>query len=86
MAADRNILGEELETCSLRPMTGFYRTGCCATGEEDVGAHVVCAEVTAAFLAFSRTRGNDLGTPVPALGFQGLQPGDRWCVCAARWR
>ena len=86
MAEDRNVLGEELETCSLRPMTGFYRTGCCATGAADVGAHVVCAEVTAAFLALSKARGNDLGTPVPALGFPGLKPGDRWCLCAARWQ
>lgn len=68
MTEDRNVLAAELETCSLRPMTGFYRTGCCETGAEDLGAHVVCAEVTAAFLAFSRARGNDLGTPVPAIG------------------
>jgi uncharacterized protein len=85
MPADRNVLGEELETCSMRPMTGFYRTGCCATGPEDVSAHVVCAELTQEFLAFSTTRGNDLSTPVPAIGFPGLQPGDRWCLCAARW-
>ncbi len=86
MAADLNVLGEELETCSLRPMTGFYRTGCCETGAEDLGAHVVCAEVTAAFLAFSQARGNDLSTPVPAIGFPGLKPGDRWCLGAARWK
>jgi uncharacterized protein (DUF2237 family) len=67
-------------------MTGFHRTGCCETGPEDLGAHVVCAEMTAEFLEFSRSRGNDLSTPVPDFGFPGLQPGDRWCLCAARWR
>ena len=67
-------------------MTGFYRDGCCNTGEEDLGAHVVCAEVTEEFLAFSRAAGNDLSSPVPWMGFPGLTPGDRWCVCAARWR
>ena len=67
-------------------MTGFYRTGCCETGEEDVGVHTVCVEVTAEFLAFSRARGNDLSTARPELGFPGLQPGDRWCLCAARWQ
>jgi uncharacterized protein (DUF2237 family) len=67
-------------------MTGFYRTGCCETGPEDVGAHVVCAEMTEEFLEFSKARGNDLSTPVPAFGFPGLRPGDRWCLCAARSR
>ena len=86
MAEERNVLGEALETCSIRPMSGFYRTGCCETGPEDVGAHVVCAEVTEEFLAFSKTRGNDLSTPVPEIGFLGLRPGDRWCLCAARWK
>lgn len=86
MTDDLNVLGGELETCSLRPMTGFYRSGCCETGAEDVGAHVVCAEVTAEFLAFSRGRGNDLSTPRPAMGFAGLKPGDRWCLCADRWQ
>jgi uncharacterized protein len=86
MPEDRNVLGEKLDTCSIRPMTGFYRTGCCETGAEDVGAHVVCVEVTREFLAFSRTRGNDLSTPVPEMGFPGLKPGDRWCLCAARWK
>jgi uncharacterized protein (DUF2237 family) len=86
MPEDRNVLGEKLETCSLRPMSGFYRTGCCETGPEDVGAHVVCAEMTEEFLAFSKSRGNDLSTPVPDLGFPGLKPGDRWCLCAARWK
>jgi uncharacterized protein len=86
MPEDRNVLGEKLKTCSIRPMSGFYRTGCCETGPEDVGAHVVCAEVTEEFLAFSKSRGNDLSTPVPEIGFPGLQPGDRWCLCAARWK
>jgi uncharacterized protein len=86
MAEDRNVLGEKLDTCSIRPMTGFYRTGCCETGAEDVGAHVVCVEVTNDFLAFSKTRGNDLSTPVPEMGFPGLKPGDRWCLCATRWK
>lgn len=81
-----NVLGEPLATCSTAPMTGFYRTGCCATGPDDRGAHVVCAQVTRAFLEFSRSRGNDLVTPAPAFGFPGLRPGDRWCLCAARWR
>lgn len=82
----RNVLGEPLAPCGTDPVTGFYRTGCCATGPEDAGAHVVCARVTADFLDFSRRRGNDLVTPAPALGFPGLKPGDRWCLCAARWR
>jgi uncharacterized protein (DUF2237 family) len=86
MATDKNVLGGELRPCSKAPLTGFYRTGCCDTGPEDVGAHVVCARVTAEFLAFSRARGNDLGTPVPAAGFPGLQPGDQWCLCASRWK
>jgi uncharacterized protein (DUF2237 family) len=86
MPEDRNVLGEKLETCSIRPLSGFYRSGCCETGPEDVGAHVVCAEVTAEFLAFSKRQGNDLSTPVPEIGFPGLQPGDRWCLCAGRWK
>ena len=86
MPEDRNVLGEKLDTCSIRPMTGFYRTGCCETGAEDAGAHVVCFEVTEEFLAFSKTRGNDLSTPVPEMGFPGLKPGDRWCLCATRWK
>lgn len=67
-------------------MTGFYRTGACETGPQDLGLHVVCAEMTQAFLEFSRRSGNDLSTPVPQMGFPGLKPGDRWCLCAARWR
>jgi hypothetical protein len=82
----RNVLGEPLATCSTAPMTGFFRTGCCDTGPQDRGLHVVCAQVTAEFLAFSRRRGNDLVTPVPAFRFPGLAPGDRWCLCAARWQ
>jgi uncharacterized protein (DUF2237 family) len=83
--AQRNVLGEALGLCSREPMTGFYRTGCCDTGSEDVGEHTVCVQVTAEFLEFSRARGNDLTTAVPAAGFPGLLPGDRWCVCAGRW-
>jgi uncharacterized protein (DUF2237 family) len=82
----RNVLGEPLELCSNRPMTGFYRDGCCNTGREDVGSHTVCVVMTASFLEFSKSRGNDLSTPMPKLGFPGLKPGDRWCLCAARWQ
>jgi uncharacterized protein (DUF2237 family) len=81
-----NVLGEPLETCSMKPMTGFYRDGCCNTGREDIGSHTVCVVMTAAFLDFSKSRGNDLSTPVPEFGFQGLKPGDRWCLCAPRWQ
>ena len=81
-----NVLGEPLEMCSIKPMTGFYRDGCCDTGREDIGSHTVCAVMTAAFLDFSKSRGNDLSTPVPEFGFQGLKPGDRWCLCAPRWQ
>ena len=80
-----NVLGEALESCCTDPMTGFYRNGHCETGPQDLGAHVVCAEVDADFLAFSKSRGNDLSTPRPEFGFAGLKPGDRWCLCAARW-
>ncbi|MEZ5073952.1 MAG: DUF2237 domain-containing protein [Solirubrobacterales bacterium] len=82
---DVNVVGGELRECSAEPLTGFYRDGCCATGPEDGGSHTVCAIVTAKFLRFSRMAGNDLSTPAPQLGFPGLEPGDRWCVCAARW-
>jgi uncharacterized protein (DUF2237 family) len=82
----RNVFGEPIEVCSLKPRTGFYRTGCCETGPEDLGVHTVCVEVTAEFLAFSKSRGNDLSTPRPEFGFAGLNPGDRWCLCAARWQ
>ncbi|MBI2307677.1 MAG: DUF2237 domain-containing protein [Rhodocyclales bacterium] len=82
----RNVLGGPLGTCSERPMTGFFRDGCCNTSDEDVGRHTVCVVMTAEFLAFSKARGNDLSTPHPEFDFPGLQPGDRWCLCAARWR
>ncbi len=82
----RNVLGEPLADCSHDPLTGFYRDGCCNTGPEDRGAHVVCAVVSEAFLAFSRDRGNDLSTPRPQFRFPGLEEGDRWCLCAARWQ
>ncbi len=81
----RNVLGGVLLPCSVAPLTGFYRDGCCNTGPGDVGLHVVCADVTEEFLAFSRAVGNDLSTPRPEYGFAGLKPGDRWCLCAARW-
>ncbi len=82
----RNVLGGELESCSLRPMTGFFRNGCCETGPQDLGLHTVCVVLTAEFLAFSKAAGNDLSTPIPEYGFAGLQPGDRWCLCAPRWK
>src|SRR3954452_21699578 len=82
----RNVLGGALEICSLDPRTGFTRSGCCETGPEDYGSHTVCAEMTAEFLAFSKDRGNDLSTPRPEWGFAGLNPGDRWCLCAPRWQ
>jgi uncharacterized protein (DUF2237 family) len=81
----RNVLGGELLPCSTRPMTGFFRNGCCETGPEDVGLHTVCAVMTAEFLRFSQSVGNDLTTPQPDSGFPGLKPGDRWCLCAPRW-
>ncbi len=82
----RNVLGGELQPCSLEPMTGFYRTGCCENHGDDPGMHTVCCRVTAEFLEFSKASGNDLSTPMPQYGFGGLRPGDRWCVCAARWK
>lgn len=82
----RNVLGQPLQICSVDPMTGFYRDGCCRTGAEDVGLHIVCIEATEEFLQFSRSRGNDLSTPIPMYQFPGLQPGDRWCLCALRWK
>jgi uncharacterized protein (DUF2237 family) len=81
-----NVLGEELMPCSNAPLTGYYRNGCCETGPDDTGLHTVCAVMTAEFLAFSRRAGNDLSTPRPDLGFPGLKPGDRWCLCAPRWK
>ena len=82
----RNVLGEPLQLCSIKPITGFYRDGCCDTGTEDIGSHTVCVVMTAGFLNFSKSRGNDLSTPLPEFGFPGLQPGDRWCLCAPRWQ
>ena len=84
--AARNVLGGELASCSTEPVTGFYRNGCCETGPHDVGMHTVCAVMTAEFLAFSRAAGNDLSTPRPEFAFPGLKPGDRWCLCAPRWK
>ena len=83
---DLNVFGERLALCSVDPVTGFYRDGCCSTGDQDRGRHVVCAEVTASFLEFSKRMGNDLSTPRPEFGFPGLKPGDRWCLCADRWQ
>lgn len=80
-----NVLGEPLQACSYDPLTGWLRDGCCHTDAKDHGTHVVCARVTADFLAFSMTQGNDLSTPRPEYRFPGLQPGDRWCLCARRW-
>lgn len=82
----RNVLGGPLEGCSRDPLTGFFRDGCCNTGPEDAGLHVVCVLATEEFLAFSRRVGNDLSTPRPEWGFPGVRPGDRWCLCAARWQ
>lgn len=81
----RNVLGGELQPCSTEPMTGYYRNGCCEQHGDDPGFHVVCCRVTEEFLAFSAERGNDLSTPMPQHRFPGLQPGDQWCVVAARW-
>ena len=81
----RNVLGGELGPCSMDPLTGFYRNGCCETGPEDTGMHTVCAVMTADFLVFSKAAGNDLSTPRPEFRFAGLKPGDRWCLCAPRW-
>ncbi len=86
MEAKLNVLGEPLAPCSEQPLTGFFRDGCCNTASEDIGLHTVCTRVTAEFLEFSRSRGNDLSTPLPEFGFPGLKPGDQWCLCAARWQ
>jgi uncharacterized protein (DUF2237 family) len=86
MDARLNVLGEPLATCSEAPLTGFFRDGCCNTSPEDLGSHTVCVRVTGDFLEFSKSRGNDLITPMPEFGFPGLQPGDQWCLCAARWQ
>jgi len=86
MSTAKNVLGTELVPCGTDPMTGFYRDGCCRIGPSDIGLHVVCAVMTDAFLRFSRSRGNDLSTPNAAYEFPGLKAGDRWCLCAARWK
>lgn len=85
MTGAKNVKGGELLTCCTSPMTGFYRDGKCNTGGGDVGAHIVCAQMTEEFLKFTKSKGNDLSTPVPTFNFPGLKPGDRWCLCAARW-
>ncbi len=82
----KNVLGTDLQPCSTQPLTGFYRDGCCNTGPQDLGLHLVCTQVTAEFLEFSKLAGNDLSTPAPHYGFPGLKPGDRWCVCVTRWK
>ncbi|MBD2439539.1 DUF2237 family protein [Nostoc sp. FACHB-110] len=86
MAEAKNVLGTDLQLCCTSPMTGFYRDGFCSTGGQDVGMHVVCAQVTAEFLEFTKSQGNDLSTAIPQYNFPGLRPGDRWCLCAARWQ
>ncbi|MEL7314099.1 MAG: DUF2237 domain-containing protein [Cyanobacteria bacterium J06559_3] len=86
MTDAKNVLGGPLATCSTAPMTGFYRDGCCATGPTDAGVHVVCAQMTDAFLRYTRAQGNDLSTPRPMYNFPGLKAGDRWCLCASRWK
>jgi uncharacterized protein len=86
MSGAKNVLGGPLKVCCMKPKTGFYRTGRCDTGAGDDGVHVVCAQLTAEFLEFSADQGNDLSTPIPEFGFPGLKAGDRWCLCAARWK
>ena len=85
MSDERNVYGEPLQPCSTDPLTGFFRTGACAAGPDDVGRHLICCEMTVAFLAFSKSVGNDLSTPRPEMAFPGLKPGDRWCLVAPRW-
>ncbi len=86
MAETKNVLGTDLQTCCTSPMTGFYRDGTCQTGPQDQGVHVVCAELTEAFLSYTKAQGNDLSTPRPEYNFPGLKPGDKWCLCATRWK
>lgn len=86
MSTAKNVLGGPLETCGTDPLTGFYRDGCCNTGAEDLGLHLVCTVVTAPFLAHQKSIGNDLSTPNPFYGFSGLRPGDKWCLCVTRWK
>jgi uncharacterized protein (DUF2237 family) len=85
MDASLNVFDEPLLPCSEDPLTGFFRDGCCNTNHQDLGSHTVCVKITQEFLEYSRFVGNDLSTPVPEFGFPGLEPGDRWCLCAARW-
>ena len=85
-SAAKNILGGPLAACSAQPLTGFFRDGCCRTDEHDHGRHIICALMTEKFLRFSVAQGNDLSTPRPEFEFPGLKPGDRWCVCATRWK
>ncbi|NBC04429.1 MAG: DUF2237 family protein [Bacteroidetes bacterium] len=82
----RNVFGEPIATCGNNPLTGFYRNGCCESGDDDHGDHMVCAVMTVDFLNFSKSKGNDLSTPIPQYNFTGLNPGDRWCLCAPRWK
>ena len=86
MIDGKNVLGTDLQLCCSNPMTGYYRDGYCRTGGQDFGVHVVCAQMTAEFLTFTKQQGNDLSTPIPAYDFPGLKPGDRWCLCASRWQ
>jgi uncharacterized protein len=86
MTDAKNVLGGTLESCSTDPMTGFFRNGCCETGPQDVGTHVVCAQVTDEFLAYTKSEGNDLSTPMPMHEFPGLKSGDKWCLCVSRWK
>jgi uncharacterized protein len=86
VSTQRNVVGGVLQTCCTSPMTGFFRTGCCETGPDDIGSHTICVLMTEEFLDFSVAQGNDLVTPMPQYGFPGLRPGDRWCVCITRWR
>lgn len=84
--APKNVLGDQLESCCSAPVTGFYRNGFCQTGEDDIGTHIACAEMTEEFLNFTKSRGNDLSTPIPMYNFPGLKPGDCWCLCILRWK
>ena len=86
MKDKKNVLGSELESCCFSPKTGYFRDGYCRTDETDHGRHIICAEMTESFLSFSKEQGNDLSTPRPEFGFSGLKPGDRWCLCALRWK
>lgn len=86
MTDAKNVLGKKLELCCTDPMTGFFRNGVCETGSQDLGTHVVCAQVTEEFLAFTKARGNNLSTPVPSYNFPGLKPGNKWCLCVSRWK